>query len=109
MTTSPYAEAYEFATRGYSTSGSQAGMIKLLLSLNNESAAFPLSECVREFDSERCLLAQQVIAHYFKVKADEELWCIGVALAKKFPDIWKQGCAGDMAKYKFKKGECQCP
>ena len=83
--------------RTNSTTGSAIGLVKLILSLWNDDAAFSFRECVRSFDDIRSAWALKIIAHFLKHGEDRFLRDAGKEVYELYPYIWDEGYAGSEA------------
>src|SRR6202035_1565981 len=68
----PYQVAWQRIERNPCTS-SASSLVKLILSLWNQSNAFSLRECVDNLDGERTQLALRVAIHFANYREDREL------------------------------------
>lgn len=84
--------------RTNSTTGSAIGLVKLIMSLWNDDAAFSFRECVRSVDDIRSAWALKVIEHFLKYGEDRFLCEAGEEVYKLYPYIWDEGYAGSEAK-----------
>jgi hypothetical protein len=93
----PYKPALSWI-RSNSGTGSTIGLVKLILSLWNDDAAFSFRECVRSFDDIRSAWALKIIAHFLKHGEDRFLRDAGKEVYELYPYIWDEGYAGSEAK-----------
>ena len=93
----PYQPALRWI-RTNSTTGSAIGLVKLIMSLWNDDAAFSFRECVRNFDDIRSAWALKIIDHFLKHGEDRFLCEAGEEVYKWYPYIWDEGYAGSEAK-----------
>jgi len=87
---SRYQEAWQWIERNPGTS-SASGLVKLILSLWNQSNAFSLRECIDNLDGERAQLALRVAIHFANYGEDRELVEIGYKARERYPRLWELG------------------
>jgi hypothetical protein len=85
------------------TTGSGAGLAKLILSLWNDDAAFSFRECVSSFDDIRAAWALKMIDHFMKHGEDRLLQAAGKEVSELCPSLWKLGYVGTEAKHELLK------
>jgi hypothetical protein len=98
----PYTPAVEWIKKNPGT-GATVGLVKLILSLWNDDAAYSLRECAWDFDDIRSAWALKIVAHFLKNGEDHFLSDAGKQVHDLYPQLWEQGYAGSQGKREWRK------
>jgi hypothetical protein len=84
----PYEEALQWINHHPGTDAAH-GMVKLLLSLSNNTYAFALRECTAEMDEFALAVALRVVSHYVRIgnEYDQQLDAIATILSERHPRL----------------------